>query len=314
MERLTESKIVLIVRETRLEELKARFNTASQARFYVEQLGGDFADYELEDATYKRAVAQAQQSLAQLGRLQVVHRSFLPNFIFGPSDSIVTVGQDGLVANTLKYLNGQPLIAVNPDPARYDGKLLPFLMRDLPAVTSEVLRQKRRIIPVTMALASLNDGQTLYAVNDLFIGPKSHGSARYTLQHGDRRERHSSSGVIVSTGLGSTGWFSSLLAGAQGLMAGINPSDKLAQENTFPKLDWDSPSLVFTVREPFPSQTTNTELVFGTVNKGTQLVIESHMPERGVIFSDGFESDFLEFNSGAKATIQVADRQGMLVV
>jgi hypothetical protein len=37
------------------------------------------------------------------------------------------------------------------------------------------------------------------------------------------------------------------------------------------------------------------------------------MPERGVIFSDGIEADFLEFNSGSKATISVAERQGRLV-
>jgi NAD kinase len=314
MDRLTESKILLIVRETRLEELKARFNTVSQARFYVEQLGGDFTDYELEDATYRQAVTQAQQVLTQLGRLQVVQRSFLPNFIFGPSDLVVAVGQDGLVANTLKYLDGQPLIGVNPDPRRYDGKLLPFKVRDLATITPEVLRQQRPLKSVTMAKASLNDGQTLYAVNDLFIGPKSHGSARYTLHHGTQRERHSSSGVIVSTGLGSTGWFSSLLAGAQGLMAGIGQADRADSRSHFPKLSWDTPYLVFTVREPFPSQTTTTQLVFGRVNDETPLVIESHMPERGVIFSDGFESDFLEFNSGARAEIQVANRQGMLVV
>lgn len=313
MERLTESKIVLIVRETRLEELKARFNTVSQARFYVEQLGGDFADYELEDATYRMAVTQAQQVLTQLGRLQVVHRSFLPNFIFGPNDLVVAVGQDGLVANTLKYLEGQPLIGVNPDPKRYDGKLLPFLVHDLETVTPEAMQQKRPIKPVTMAKALLNDGQTLYAVNDLFIGPKSHGSARYTLHYGNQSERHSSSGVIVSTGMGATGWFSSLLAGAQGLMTAIGNGDREPSRADFPKLTWDTPYLVFTVREPFPSQTTTTELVFGKVNAATPLVIESHMPERGVIFSDGFESDFLEFNSGTKAEIQVADRQGMLV-
>lgn len=313
MERLTETKIILIVRETRLEELKARFNTVSQARFYVEQLGGDFADYEKEDAAYRGAVSQAQQVLSLMGRLQVVHRSFLPNFIFGPGDIVVAVGQDGLVANTLKYLQGQPLVGINPDPDRYDGKLLPFLIRDLAAIMPEVLHGRRPLKAVTMAKALLNDGQVLYAVNDLFIGPKSHGSARYTLRHANRQERQSSSGVIVSTGLGSTGWFSSLLAGAHGLMAGIGHSGA-ADPQTFPKMSWDAPHLVFTVREPFPSQSTAVDLVFGAIGQETPLSIESHMPERGVIFSDGFESDFLDFNSGAKAEIQVADRLGRLVV
>ena len=195
MERLTERKIVLIVRETRLEELKARFNTVSQARFYVEQLGGDFSDYENEDATYRKAVATAQQLIVQFGRLQMVGRSFLPNFIFGPDDLVVAVGQDGLVANTLKYLDGQLLIGVNPDPHRYDGKLLPFSVGDLRTILPEALSNERPVKDVTMAKATLNNGQTLHAVNDLFIGPASHGSARYTLRHEKRSERQSSSVV-----------------------------------------------------------------------------------------------------------------------
>ena len=312
MERLTENKIVLIVRETRLEELKARFNTVSQARFYVEQLGGDFADYERENDAYQQAVTLAQQSLSHIGRLQVVHRSFLPNFIFGSDDVVVAVGQDGLVANTLKYLNGQHLVGVNPEPSRYDGKLLPFQPKDLEKLIPEVVRRRRPVNSVTMAKASLNNGQTLYAVNDLFIGPKSHGSARYTLHHRDRSERHSSSGVIVSTGLGSTGWFSSLIAGAAGLMASVNaPVDRDSAH--MPRLKWDSPNLVFTVREPFPSHMTGVGLVFGEICENSPLTIDSHMPERGVIFSDGIEADFLEFNSGTKAEIGVAERQGILV-
>lgn len=312
MERLTENKIVLIVRETRLEALKARFNTVSQARFYVEQLGGDFADYERENEAYQRAVTLAQQSLSHIGRLQVVHRSFLPNFIFGPDDVVVAVGQDGLVANTLKYLNGQHLVGVNPEPSRYDGKLLPFQPKDLEKLIPEVVRRHRPVNSVTMAKASLNNGQTLYAVNDLFIGPKSHGSARYTLRHRERSELHSSSGVIVSTGLGSTGWLSSLIAGASGLMASVNaPLDP--DSDRMPRLKWDSPNLVFTVREPFPSHTTGVDLVFGEICENSPLKIDSLMPERGVIFSDGIEADFLEFNSGTKAEIGVAERQGILV-
>lgn len=37
------------------------------------------------------------------------------------------------------------------------------------------------------------------------------------------------------------------------------------------------------------------------------------MPDYGVIFSDGFEQDFLEFNSGMGAEVGVADRKGQLV-
>ena len=318
MERLTENKIVLIVRETRIEELKARFNTISQARFYVQQLGGDFADYETEDAAYREAVSHARQILTRLGRVQIVRRAFLPNFIFGPNDIVVAIGQDGLVANTLKYLDGQPLVGVNPEPARYDGQLLPFTTKDIGKIIPEVFQRTRPLKTVTMARATLANGQTLHAVNDLFVGPRSHGSARYAIRHGNQVERHSSSGIIISTGLGSTGWLASLIAGATGIAAAIG---RKATPNTSatptprirPRIPWDANYLYFTVREPFPSKTTSTALVFGRVTSDTPLRLESLMAERGVIFSDGIETDYLEFNSGMKATIELAARKGCLV-
>ena len=43
-------------------------------------------------------------------------------------------------------------------------------------------------------------------------------------------------------------------------------------------------------------------------------MLESHMPEGGVIFSDGVEADYLQFNSGASATIGIAAKRTNLVV
>ena len=73
------------------------------------------------DDAVKSALSEAQAVLAQVGRVQIVDRGFLPNFVFAPDDTVVTLGQDGLVANTLKYLDGQPVVGVNPDPERWDG-------------------------------------------------------------------------------------------------------------------------------------------------------------------------------------------------
>jgi NAD kinase len=312
MNRLSETKIVLVVRATRLADLKAKFATKSQARFYVNSLGGDFGDYESEDTLYQNAITQAQQSLNELGRVQLVQRSFLPNFVFGPEDIVVALGQDGLVANTLKYLSNQPLVGVNSDPKRWDGQLLPFQVKDLTQVIREILRGSRKFREVTMAEVTLNTGLSLCGVNDLFIGLKSHGSARYSLSTGRERENQSSSGVIVSTGLGSTGWFTSLITGATGVArAAGDYSGAESQDIRFP---WESDFLYFTVREPFPSHTTGTSLIFGKITPQQPLVLESQMGENGVIFSDGIEHDFLDFNSGTKATISLAARKGHLVI
>ena len=76
---------------------------------------------------------------------------------------------------------------------------------------------------------------------------------------------------------------------------------------------WDADYLCFTVREPFPTKTTGASLVFGRVTPESPLILESRMAENGVIFSDGIEKDFLEFNSGTQAVIGIAERKGILV-
>ncbi|WP_119390853.1 sugar kinase [Taklimakanibacter lacteus] len=304
-------KIVLILRESRLDELIARFNTIQQAQFYVEHLGADFGDYLEERRQYHAALHEAETALRQFGRVQRLDRKYLGNFIFAADDIIVVLGQDGLVANTLKYLDGQHVLGVNPDPKRWDGVLLPFRPSDLKRVMPEEIAFRRPVKRVTMAKASLNTGGVLYAVNDLFIGAKSHVSARYLLKLGKVEEHQSSSGVIVSTGMGSTGWMKSLYAGWAGAAAtlGVKPPQQ-ALDAHFP---WDAESLHYFVREPFPSRTTGTSLVVGRISNEAPLTIVSEMPENGVIFSDGIEADFLEFSAGTRATIGIAERQGLLV-
>ena len=304
MERLSDRNIILVHRETRLDGLIRRHNTREQAAFYLQSRGDSLVDYQDEDRELKQALELAEKILRQYGRVQRLERSFLPNFLFGPDDIVIVAGQDGLVANTLKYLKGQPLIAINPAPQRFDGKLLPFQLRDLASIAGAVLNNRFIAKAVTMAEASLNDGQTLLAVNDLYIGPKLPVSARYALTWRNQTEHHSSSGVIVSTGLGSTGWLSSLLAGAQAI-TGV-----ATQVMDIP---WHARHLHFCVREPFPSQTTGTSLVFGEITEQDRFQLVSQMAEGGVIFSDGIVDDALEFNSGAIASIGVAELQGQLV-
>ncbi len=312
MARITENKIILITRQTRLDELIRRFNTEEQARFYIEHLGMDFSDYRLEAERYQLALRQTQETLSQMGRLQVVDRGFVPNFLFGPSDTVVVLGQDGLVANVLKYLNGQPVIGVNPDPARWEGVLLPFNSADLRLIMPEVFLGKRKTKTVTMAQATLNTGSILYGVNDLFIGPRTHTSARYRLEIGGQVENHSSSGIIVSTGLGSTGWFRSIVAGATGITSALRGEKNRKNEDR--SFSWDAAYLYFSVREPWPSKTSAASITFGKITGQQPLILTSHMAENGVIFSDGIEADYLNFNSGSRVEITLADKQGILII
>ena len=312
MERQSENKLILVHRKTRLDEQIVRFSTKSQARFYVEHMGVDFSDYEDEDEQYKACLLETRQTLAEIGRVQLLERSLLPNYVFGPQDIVLVLGQDGLVANTLKYVNAQPVLGINPDPKRWEGILLPFVVSDLELVLPEVFAKKRPIRQVSMAKASLNTGEVLYGVNDIFIGPRTHTSARYSIKIGANSEQQSSSGVIVSTGLGSTGWLRSILAGATGISASL--SGQVVDTAAIAPFSWDADHLYFSVREPWASKTSSANISFGKVTHAQPLYLESSMPENGVIFSDGMEADFLQFQSGTTATISLAEKKGQLVV
>ena len=305
-------KLVLVTRKTRLEGLIERFNTRGQAQFYLEHSGGDFALYEREHETYYDAVRKLREALQGLIKFQEIERGFLPNFYFDKGDVVVTVGIDGLVVNTAKYLDGQPMVAVNPDPAHIDGILLPFSVVSAPAAVRQVLGGAAKVRKISMAEARLNDGQSLLGFNDLFIGARSHISARYTIRVAKREERHSSSGIIVSTGVGATGWLSSLFNMANGMMTGFGQGQAAALPA--PKLTWEDEKLIYVVREPFVSKTSRAQMVCGEVSPAAPLVVRSEMPEGGVIFSDGVEADFLSFNAGATATIGLAPKKTHLVV
>lgn len=299
---------IIVRNKTRLETLVERFNTRAQARFYIERSGGRFEDYEEEHQRFELALAEVQRQLSRHIRYKLVDRSFLPSFIFADNQAIIVIGQDGLVANTAKYANGRPIIGVNPDPERYDGVLLPFTPGSFLPAFEKVVLEQFVYTTASFAEARLNDGQRLMAFNDLFIGASTHISARYRIAYKNQQEDHSSSGVIVSTKAGSTGWMSSVFNMAFGIQAAVK-----AEPARSSALHLKSDQLLFAVREPFASRRSQTGIQMGLITRGQPLEIESYMTNYGVIFSDGIEKDFIHFNAGSRAVIGLAEEQAILV-
>jgi len=318
----TLDSIVIVTKRTALEDLVLRFNTRAQAQFYIEQQArgnptyqaGAFDEYQQAHDTYYAALELLKRSLPRGLKTQVIERTFLPNFKFSGHDLVITLGPDGLVINTAKYLTTEPILALNPDPNRVDGILIPFGVHEARVWIDRALQSRVNVKRISMAKAELNDGQVLYAVNDLFIGARTHVSARYAIELNGRAENHSSSGIIVSTGAGSTGWLQSIVTGACQVAAHVTRAKVPVPAVDAYRLDGSSDQLYFAVREPFTSKISQANLVFGQIGRNQQLTITSHMPDYGVIFSDGIEADYLNFNSGAVATVKLAERQARLIV
>ncbi|PQO26672.1 NAD+ kinase [Blastopirellula marina] len=269
----------------------------------------DRESYEQEDAQYNRSLKQLFRELDLGFPIREVDRSFLANFDFGRCLAVVVIGQDGLVANAAKYVGDLPVIGVNPDPARYDGLLLPFQVREARAAMQRVINQRARYAKITLAEVNTITGQRMLAFNDFFVGCRSHASARYMLDANGTREAQSSSGVLISTGAGATGWMSSVFNMAAGVSRFVSGNDVPALS-----IARDERKLMWAVREPFVSRHSSAQNVMGILHEQDELVLGSQMPTQGVIFSDGVEDDFIEFNSGNIATFSVSQQQVKLVV
>ena len=291
-------RVVVVTRETEYQMLLARHATRGQVTFFLRDRGQSIEEVERRHQQHQTTIKTVMSAIPKDWRRNLLMRGELDRFLFEPEDLIVAVGQDGLVANTAKYLKGQSVIGVNPDAELYDGILVPFSSQqsiDLiqPAMHKEVSIQYR-----TMAQVNLDDGQRLFALNELFVGHHSHQSARYTICADKKAEHQSSSGVIIATGTGATGWARSIHRERHDKVGLPTPEDDL---------------LAFYVREAFPSVSTGTTVTSGVIQKNETLKIRSELNEGGVIFGDGIESDYLPFNWGMNASFTVADNKLALV-
>ncbi|MCP5055724.1 MAG: hypothetical protein GY937_03245 [bacterium] len=284
-------RVVVVTRSTPYQALLERHATRGQAKFFLETRGEDIEVLEAGHQRFQEALGFVLQSIPSKWRRAQVDRPDLDRFLFEPEDIIAAVGQDGLVANVAKYLDGQAVIGINPLPDEYDGVLVPHpaeAARDLiVGVAHGTVELENR----TMAEAKLDDGQRLLALNEVFIGHRTHQSARYRLAVAGDEERHSSSGLIVSTGTGATGWARSINLSRGNILDLPNPEDR---------------RLAFFAREAFPSVATGTEVTSGLIERGNALAVVSEMNEGGVIFGDGIEDDHLDFAWSQTAKVQVS--------
>ncbi|HEY2742983.1 MAG TPA: hypothetical protein VGL86_00110 [Polyangia bacterium] len=292
VERALPPRVVIVSRPSERDELVLRHGTVQQARFFLESRGQKLDDVLARHAILEAALHAVTAAVPSKWRRARVARHELDRFLFDRDDVVVIVGQDGLVANVAKYLRGQPVIGINPSTALNAG----VLVRHPPQATGDLLAMfARGVLPCeerTMVSARLGNGQTLIALNEIFVGHRTHQSARYRLAFGGQVERHSSSGLIVATGTGATGWAKSIAGDRKHAPALPGPLE---------------PTVAFLVREAWASVTTGAALVAGRIAPGEALAVTSEMNDGGTVFGDGIEADHLELPFGQTVELGCAE-------
>ncbi len=289
-------RVVVLYRLSLYESLLARHATHGQAVFFLKQRGLSIDPVYQDHLAQQACLREINRQVPGTWRYAQVERSQLDRFDFLPDDLIVVIGQDGLVPNVSKYLAGQQVIGF--DPACISPGYSQQLMVNHHVAQAGLLFKQFEADDLnseerTMLEAQLDDSQKITALNEVFIGHISHQSAKYDIAYQQQREHQSSSGIIVSTGTGSSGWMSSLNSLSSNPIRLPHPEEHV---------------ISFRVREPWLSGHTATGISAGSIGYGEQLEVISKMETQGVIFGDGIEQDFLSFDWGQQVSLRVAQQ------
>jgi len=138
---------------------------------------------------------------------------------FNGFDFVVAIGGDGTALSASHYLVGRPLLAVNSNPKNSEGALTTISVDVLDKKLKDIKEGNYEVEKLERIEVSINGRkQDILALNEVFIAnEKAYLSSKYHIKFkggGSKVEEDQiSSGLIFSTGSGSTAWFKS--AGGQ---------------------------------------------------------------------------------------------------
>jgi len=282
-------RVVIVTRRTELEELLARHSTRGQAAFFLSTRGRSIDELEARHDAQQQALARVSSAIPLDWRQGSVERGDLDRFLFAAGDVVVVVGQDGLVANVAKHLDGQAVIGVDAEPGRNPA----VLVTHRPSAVAGILAHldERPALRRSLVEAVTDDGQRLLALNEIYLGQPGQQTARYRVTPpGGAAERQASSGLLVGSGTGATGWCRSVWLERGGPVELPAP---------------DEQALTWFVREAWPSPVTGTSHTCGRLAREEELAIESES-DRLVVFGDGLETDALTVTWGQRVLVRLA--------
>lgn len=169
-------------------------------------------------------------------------------------DIVISIGGDGTALSASHYLEDKPILAVNSNPEKSEGALTTVNIDKLEEKLEEI-KKGFKIEELERIEVSINNAKVeMLALNDVFIAnEKAYFISSYKIKLRGIVEEQRSSGLIFSTGTGSTAWFKS--AGGEP----FSPQSKFIE---------------MVVREPYIGKLKNFKMLNETIKSGEEARVE----------------------------------------
>ena len=281
----------LVLAPDLLAPLLARHGTRGQATFFLASRDRSIEDVAARDQAVRDAITAVTPAIPADWRRGVIERADLPRFLFEPGTSSSRWARTAWWPTWPSISTGRSSSGSTPSRRATPASSSRTPPGPRPACWPPPPARQRPAGPLSMVQALTDDGQRLAALNEIYIGQATHQTARYTLTlPGGRAEPQASSGLIVSTGTGATGWCRSAWLERRSTLTLSAPAE--------PRLAWF-------VREAWPSPATGTACTEGDLAAGQALTLTAES-DHLVVFGDGIESDTISLSWGQSARIRLA--------
>jgi hypothetical protein len=229
-------------------------------------------------------------------------RSYQPED-FQQSDLIISLGGDGQLLDVARYAIGKLILPIKSS-SHSKGYLTTTDKLSVEEKLMRVTEDDFNVMNRTMLKGSImyqDQMITSYALNDIFVGDYNNGSSKNLLSFDGKWYKQRSSGIVVTTGTGSTGWWSNTLM-KKGFFAHygkpFNPEIRIGK---FVIKD------LITKDKDFPGKIRG-----GTFGENNGIMIKSDNISNAVVQFDGSQKHYqnsraFDFNFGDFVKISLAD-------
>lgn len=219
---------------------------------------------------------------------KIVNRDKLKKKQFKNIGLVIAVGGDGTFLRAAQFVDNQLMFGVNAEPKDKEGFLMKSNKNDFERKFKKIMKNKFQIKKLPRLVAYINNKKIeTFALNEFYIGSrKSYHAAKYAIHIDGKKERQKSSGILVSTPIGSYAWAKSCC------------------NKTLPL---NSKNYQLVVREPYEGKIfKNYRFKYAILNENQKIRIISEMLD-GILIADSVSKEY-SFKNGSRAMVKLSKK------